>query len=284
MPDRPSFAELLLSAVNAFDYAGVDTPQLDARLLLSHAAGITHAEFISRTHDLVDEAIQDRFSDYVSRRLASEPVHRITGSREFYGREFELGPGSLVPRPDTETLVDIVVGTISDKSQPLKILDLGTGSGAIAVTLACELPAVNVVAVDISENALLDCAANASRLGVENRVHTLQSNMFENVEGVFDLIVSNPPYIPTGDLDRLAPEVRQHDPLGALDGGVDGLDFYRLIFSEAREHINAKGHLVMEFGIDQSDQMKSLARKHGWRDIIIRNDLAGIPRVLMANS
>jgi len=284
MPEQPSFADVLLSAVSAFDYAGIDTPQMDARLLLSHAAGISHSDLISRMHDLVPHEIQATFSGFVSRRLGSEPVHRILGKREFYGREFLLGPDALVPRPDTETLIDVILQKYVGRPEKLRILDLGTGSGVIAITLACEIPDSDVVAVDISKDVLENCSENALRLGVGDRMQTLYSNMFEKLEGRFDLIVSNPPYIPTQDLEGLAPEVKMHDPKRALDGGADGLTFYRQIFAAAPEFLKQEGTLVVEFGIGQSELIRDIASSCGFSDLSVHQDLGGIARVMVARS
>ncbi len=282
MSDHPTFAEVLLSAVNAFDYAKFDTPQMDARLLLCHAADISHTKLISSMHDAVSENVQQRFSEFVARRIAFEPVHRIIGMREFYGRDFVLGSEALIPRPDTETLIDTVLSKFEDRSAEMRILDLGTGSGVIAVTLACEFPNASVVAVDVSEDAVANCIENGEQLGVGGRLQVLHSDLFEKVSGKFDLIVSNPPYIPTADLEGLAPEVRLHDPLRALDGGADGMDFYRRIFARAKEFLKPDGMLALEFGFGQSDEISELAVANTFRDVSLHKDLGGIARVLIA--
>ena len=283
MVDHPNIADVLLSAVQAFDYAGVDTPQMDARLLLCHAAGISHAQLISIMQEPASTEMQRVFASLVSRRLANEPVHRIIGMREFYGRDFILGPDALIPRPDTETLVDVVLEKIGDRGQPLSILDLGTGSGVIALTLACEFSNAQVTAVDVSESVLENCQENSKRLGVVDRVTALKSDMFENVDGAFDLIVSNPPYIPTKDIKALSPEVRLHDPERALDGGTDGLDFYRQIFSSAQDYLKQGAMLIVEFGIGQTDDISQLATDNAFENLEVHYDLGGLPRVLSVN-
>lgn len=280
MADHPGFADVLLSAVEAFDYAGIDTPQMDARLLLCHVAEISHSQLISRMQEPVSNEVQQAFAAVVSRRLANEPVHRIIGKREFYGREFVLGIDALIPRPDTETLVDVVLEKITDRNQPLTILDLGTGSGSIALTLACELGKSQVIAVDVSEPVLENCRENSANLGVSDRVTVLKSDMFEYVEGEFDLIVSNPPYIPTNDIGGLSPEVRLYDPQRALDGGMDGLDFYRQIFASAKDYLKQGSMLIVEFGIGQADNISQLASDNGFVNLEVHSDLGGLPRVL----
>ena len=283
MVDHPNIADVLLSAVQAFDYVGFDTPQMDARLLLCHAAGISHAQLISIMQEPASTEMQRVFASLVSRRLANEPVHRIIGMREFYGRDFILGPDALIPRPDTETLVDVVLEKIGDHGQPLSILDLGTGSGVIALTLACEFSKAQVTAVDVSDAVLENCQENSKRLGVVDRVTVLKSDMFENVDGAFDLIVSNPPYIPTKDIKALSPEVRLYDPERALDGGTDGLDFYRQIFSSAQDYLKQGAMLIVEFGIGQTDDISQLATKNGFENLEVHYDLGGLPRVLSVN-
>lgn len=282
MSDQPTYGNLLNSAVSAFDYAGLDTPQMDARLLLLNIANLSHAELISQMHDPVPELVQSTFADYVSRRLSSEPVHRILAMREFYGREFVLQPDALIPRPDTESLIDVALQSVEDRTKALRILDLGTGSGIIAITLACEFPNADVLAVDISSEAVKNCAENADRHGVSKQVSALRSDLFEQVDGKFDLIVSNPPYIPTSDLNGLSSEVRKHDPIRALDGGADGFDFYRRIFTSAHEFLADDGLLALEFGVDQSEQLEALAVKQGYINTGITKDLGGVPRVLVA--
>ena len=283
MVDHPNIADVLLSAVQAFDYAGFDTPQMDARLLLCHAAGISHAQLISIMQEPASTEMQRVFASLVSRRLANEPVHRIIGMREFYGRDFILGPDALIPRPDTETLVDVVLEKIGDHGQPLSILDLGTGSGVIALTLACEFSKAQVTAVDVSDAVLENCQENSKRLGVVDRVTVLKSDMFENVDGAFDLIVSNPPYIPTKDIKALSPEVRLYDPERALDGGTDGLDFYRQIFSSAQDYLKQGAMLIVEFGIGQTDDISQLATNNGFENLEVHYDLGSLPRVLSVN-
>ncbi|MEL7428951.1 MAG: peptide chain release factor N(5)-glutamine methyltransferase, partial [Pseudomonadota bacterium] len=206
----------------------------------------------------------------------------ITGLREFYGRPFTLSAETLVPRPETELLVDLAISFLSTRPGPARVLDIGTGSGAIAVSIACEVAKSHVTASDISVDALTTAKANASSLDVLNRIDFCQSDVLEGVAGTFDVIVSNPPYIPSADIMALDREVRDHDPLSALDGGPDGLEFYRRIIAGAGEHLAADGALLLEFGIGQSEAVSTIARDGGFSSQEIFKDLAGLDRVMLA--
>lgn len=277
MPEHKTIAEVLQDATTAFRLAGLETPQLDAKLLMQHVTGYSSAGLISNSRQVVEPAEFLAFKSVMNRRLAREPVHRITGQREFFGRMFVLSAQTLVPRPDTEILVETV---LSD--QPQKILEIGVGSGAIAVSLACELQQVQILASDISQNALDTASKNAMTHGVSDRIKFVQADVYDGVEGLFEAIVSNPPYIPSNDMALLQDEVRNHDPALALDGGQDGLDFYRRTLEKAPDFLTESGCVCLELGIGQAQAVSLIAKCAGFENIKIFKDLNGIERVLKA--
>ena len=257
--------------------AGCDTPQLDARLLLQHAAELTREDLILEPHRQVAEDRAKRFRDLVGRRSARQPVSRILGEREFYGRVFRLTPDVLDPRPDTETLVDAALKLMVRGG---RIVDLGCGSGAIIVTLLAERPDATGTAVDISPVALDVAGDNARRLGVAARLTLQHGNWFDGLSGRFDLIVSNPPYIPAADIAGLSPDVREHDPAIALSGGADGLDPYRAIAARAAAHLEPDGHVLVEIGAGQADDVEAIFATAGFRAVRRHADLGGHTRCL----
>lgn len=278
-----SLGNLLDDAAGQFKRANLPTPDLDARLLLEHVASYSHAELISRRDDLVETDIVEAFRSCVDKRLVGTPVHRITGEREFYGRMLQLSDGTLIPRPDTEILVDVCLKLLSGYQRQVRVLEIGTGSGAIAVSLASEASDILISATDISQDALQTATSNAERLGVAEKIEFLLTDLFNGVEGSFDLIVSNPPYIPSSDIDELDREVREHDPIKALDGGLDGLDFYRAIFKDGKRHLQAGALIAVECGIEQASQLQKIAQAEGLKPVLVEKDLAGIERVFVAS-
>jgi release factor glutamine methyltransferase len=228
---------------------------------------------------IVPPDVAARFASFTQRRRKSEPVSRILGNREFYGRSFQVTPDVLDPRADTETLIGAVLG-LNGKG-PLRILDLGTGSGAIAVTLLAELPEATAVASDLSAAALSVAKGNAEALGVAGRVSFVQTNWLEGIDGRFDLIVSNPPYVPLGDIAGLAPDVREFDPPRALDGGPDGLEAYRRIAGDAGGHLAPKGHVILEIGAGQENAVNNLLKAQGFVRESRHFDLSGHVRCLV---
>lgn len=240
----------------------IETPQLDARLLLQQATGFSREDLILDPRRGVEAAVVEKFRQFIARRLAHEPVSRILGYREFYGRPFKVTSAVLDPRPDTETLIDLALPLMTGNC---RILDLGTGSGAIIVTLLAELPAASGVAVDLSSAALSVARANAEALGVASRLTFLEGNWFQPVTGHFDLIIANPPYIPTGGIPDLEPDVRDYDPHLALAGGLDGLDPYRLIAAEAGAHLAPNGHIVVELGAGQAADVEVIFAQTGFQ-------------------
>jgi release factor glutamine methyltransferase len=221
--------------------------------------------------------------DALARRIAHEPVYRILGHRAFYGLDLRLSPATLEPRPDTEALVDLCLPFLRGRvaAGNCRILDLGTGTGAIALALLSQIPEATAVGTDISAQALETAAANADINGMKDRFDPIVSDWFSAIEGQFSLIVSNPPYIPTEDIGMLAPEVRDHDPAKALDGGTDGLNAYRRIAAGAAGHLEAGGRVAVEVGFDQRRAVSAIFEASGLAPIESARDLCGHERALM---
>lgn len=258
---------------------GIETSALDARLLLQAALSLGHEDIVADPDMVPPTDAVAQFWSLIERRNAFEPVSRILGFREFYGRRFCVTPAVLDPRADTETLVDTAL-TLARGKVPFRILDLGAGSGAIAVTLLAELPDAIAVGTDLSTAALLVAKNNAEALGVADRVRFIPANWFDGVTGEFELIVSNPPYIPLGEITSLPPDVRDFDPPKALDGGPDGLEAYRRIASGAGGHLAPKGHVILEIGAGQENAVNDLFRGQGFDREGRHFDLAGHMRCL----
>jgi release factor glutamine methyltransferase len=271
---------LLKQASELLAAHGIDRAALDARLLFQAASGLRHEDIVAEPDFIVPPGVAAHFLSLIERRRKFEPVSRILGSREFYGRSFRVTADVLDPRSDTETLIGAVLGLAKGKG-PLRILDLGTGTGAIAATLLAELPGATAVASDLSAAALAVAKGNAEALGVAGRASFVQANWFEGIGGTFDLIVSNPPYIPLGDIAGLAADVREFDPARALDGGPDGLEAYRRIASGAGGHLAAKGHIVVEIGAGQENAVNELFTGQDFVRESRHFDLAGHIRCLV---
>lgn len=268
-----------------FAKMGVEDPRSDAEVLL---CAVLKCERLTLYVDFERPLTEEELAlmrSYVLRRAKHEPINYILGEKAFMRNVFKVTPATLVPRPETELLVESLV-----KAAPLlrpegdvKILDIGTGSGAIIVSLLDYLPQAKGVGVDISVDALVVAKENAEKIGVKERCGFLRSDVFSRVplEKKFDIIVSNPPYIPAADIAGLAQDVQQ-EPHGALDGGVDGLDFYRRICAEAAEHLADDGLLAFEIGINQSEAVCELCLAHGFKKAVVRKDYAGIDRMVFA--
>ncbi|MCB1423048.1 MAG: peptide chain release factor N(5)-glutamine methyltransferase [Nitratireductor sp.] len=278
--ERLRVGELLANANRRLADGGIETPALDARILLAEALSMEPGQVISCGGEIAAGEAVKAFKAMVDRRLAGEPVHRILGRREFFSRMFHLTPECLIPRPETELLVERVLEDVGPDTSA-RFADIGCGSGAICVSLLAERPGLAAVATDLSEGALAATRENAKRHGVAERLETVRASYLENVEGPFSFIVSNPPYIATGDLAGLSREVREHDPQLALDGGADGLEAYQAILSCAPQHLEADGRLYLETGHGQHDAIMQLAKELRWGIVSSHLDLSGLERMVV---
>ena len=264
--------------------AKLDTPDLDAQLLVEWVTGATRLDLISSPEKLIAEEQIAKLNDALERRISGEPVHRIIGMREFYGLPFRLSPETLEPRPDTEALVDLVspyVEKLIDTHGRALMLDMGTGTGAIAISLLHKFEKLYGVGLDVADGALAMARINAAQNGVSDRFAALKSDWFSTVTGRFHLIVSNPPYIPHQEITALSREVREHDPMAALDGGADGLDFYRALASEAKEYLYEGGIVAVEIGAGQFDDVGAIFESAGFRLSDSASDLGGHRRAMV---
>jgi release factor glutamine methyltransferase len=269
---------------DAFRRAGLDSPELDARLLIGHALGLDHTGLVIEANRSLGGDEAATLIAIAARRIEREPVARIVGNKEFWGLALRISKSTLVPRPETETVVEAALAAIDEggpRSRALCIADLGTGSGALLVALLTELPNATGIATDISADALVTARDNARNLGLHPRAHFVACDFGAALARSFDLVVSNPPYIMSGDIAELAPEVR-HDPRRALDGGADGLAAYRTIAGQAAGLLKPEGHLVVELGMGQEASVAALFRAAGFATRPTHADLAGIPRALQA--
>ena len=255
----------------------IDNAARDARILVAHALGIPKSQLALNTNENVPEETRSSLEKLISRRINREPIAKILGKRQFWGRTFFINEDVLDPRGDTETLIDYVI------DRPVRsVLELGTGSGVIAISLACEWKEVNVVATDISEAALLVAQINAKNFDVEDKIDFLKSDWFEAIEGKFDLIISNPPYIGLSELNEISQEVLNHDPELALFAGSDGLGAYERIIPELTKFLNPGGTVVLEIGASQSDSVKTLMNSSGLSEVKTLKDLARRDRLVTA--
>jgi release factor glutamine methyltransferase len=277
--------EILNWTKQYFEARGVENPRLDAEVLL---CAVLHCErvmlYVDFERPLSAEELA-QYREYVRRRGAFEPLAYILGEKAFMRNSFKVTPATLVPRPETELLVESLVRVaplLKDEGE-VKILDIGTGSGAIVVSLLDYLPKAKGVGVDISVDALIVAKENSERIGVNRRIGFVRSDVFSKLplEKKFDIIVSNPPYIPAADIAGLDKDV-QREPRGALDGGVDGLDFYRRITRDAAAHMDSEGLLAFEVGMGQADAVRTLCVEHGFSITGVRKDYAGIERMVFA--
>ncbi|MFL6429455.1 MAG: peptide chain release factor N(5)-glutamine methyltransferase [Acidobacteriaceae bacterium] len=252
----------------------------DAELLLLHITGLTRAELLTHPNRQLTDAQSDAYRDAIARRARHEPVQYITGVQEFYGRSFAVTPAVLIPRPETEHLVETVLAI---RPEPRHILDIGTGSGILAVTLALELPHSAVTATDVSADAIAVAQQNAQGLGAGDRIRFRESDLFACLRerDRFDCIVSNPPYVATSQV--LEPQVRDYEPAIALYAGEDGLAVYRRLIPEAHARLGRHGHLLLEIGEGQRGAIGGMLRDSGFEDIRFIDDLQGIARVAIAS-
>jgi release factor glutamine methyltransferase len=269
---------------NRFRAGSIESAELDARILVGAALGLDLTELIAAGRMLLTADQSLRIEDFARRRCRGEPVARIIGGKEFWGLPLQLSPATLVPRPDTETVVELALEMLRADTRPdrrLRIGDIGTGSGAILLALLSELPDGYGVGTDISEAALRTARTNAANLGLADRAGFVACCYAAALSDGFDLIASNPPYIRSAEIAGLATEVRDHDPLDALDGGADGLDAYRAIIPQAAGLLAERGALVVEVGHTQSEDVRQLMSAAGLTiDVPAKIDLAGIERAV----
>jgi release factor glutamine methyltransferase len=261
--------------------AGIDTAMLDGRLIIRYVTGLSDIDLIASPQTPVCDEHILQIEEMINRRQAGEPVSRMIGCKEFFGRGFKVAPATLDPRPDTEVLVEAGLRLLRGEG-PVRVLDIGTGTGVIVITLLAEMLSATGVATDMSEEALNVCRSNAVTLGVDDRLETVCTNWAGGVTGKFDLVVSNPPYIASHEIAGLAADVRDYDPGLALDGGPDGLDAYRAILSDAAGLLRPEGHVLVEFGKGQHEEVVQIAAQEGFAVIdgstgLIR-DLTGVIR------
>ena len=267
--------KVLANTANKLSESGIEGAARDARILTAYALQVPISELSLKINEQVSGEITSKLEKLILRRTHREPISKILGRREFWGRTFSINKNVLDPRGDTETLIEFVI------EKPVKsVLELGTGSGAIAITLACEWKEVHVTAIDISEEALSLAKSNAEKFNVQNKIDFFKSDWFEVVKGSFDLIISNPPYIGLIEKDEISTEVIKYDPEIALFAGRDGLDAYKKIIPNLAKFLNPDGFVVLEIGAYQSNQVKNMMNVVGYIDTQIVKDLSGKDRLV----
>jgi release factor glutamine methyltransferase len=281
MPDDESNSSsraMLDEACLFLTAAGIETARLDAEVLLAHACGSSRAALIPGLTSIDGDAAE-KFRAMIARRAAREPVAYIIGSKEFFSLDFEVTRAVLIPRPETETLVEAALKFLLTHGEP-RVLDIGTGSGAIAIAIAANAPNARIIATDISKAALEVARRNAIRHRCEDRIEFVAADLFPEGDSHFDLIVSNPPYVAEADFEALAPEIRLHEPPVALVFGEDGLDMYRRIAADSRSRVKADGAVMVEIGAGQASSVEALFRRAGFSNIDAVRDLAGLERIV----
>ncbi len=254
-----------------------ETPRLDARLLLAHALGLNRNDLIRDPARVIDD---DDYRTLLARRLAREPLALIVGRREFWSLEFQVSPATLVPRPDSETVIEAALAAFAGKPAPTRVLDLGSGTGCLLLAILSEFPSAFGIGLDRNPAAAALAKTNAATLGLAGRSAFLAGDWTAPLAGRFDLIVSNPPYIPSADIPLLMPEVAGHEPRSALDGGADGYDAYRAIIADLNNRLAPGGTAVLELGQGQAISVQDIARESGFA-AALRLDLAEIPRAIV---
>lgn len=275
-----TLAEALRAAAARLTAAGVAEARLEARVLAGEAFGLSRESLLARDDQAARPEDLARLDDLLARRIGGEPTARLLGRQEFWSLEFGLGPETLIPRGDSETIVEAALAGIADRAQPLRIVDFGTGSGCLLLALLSELPKAAGLGVDASAATLAVAARNAERLGLAARASFQLGDWGRGLSGPFDLVVSNPPYIRDGDIAALASEVARFEPHRALAGGADGLDCYRALAPVVARLLAPEGRAVLEIGQGQADEVEAIMAATGLTPAGRRADLAGIDRAL----
>lgn len=279
---KNSVMNILKSATTRLETAGIENPRLDAEILLAHVLKWRRLNLYMDAEKILPLGNVLRFNELINQRLNGSPVAYIVGKKEFMGLTFAVNENVLIPRPETEILTELVGEYLRGLGREVIFADLGAGSGAICISILKFVKSARAIAVDISEEALEVAKFNAAKFYVEDRIKFFCGDLFAPLTGKFDAIVSNPPYIPTCELETLQAEV-QREPLIALDGGEDGLNFYRRIISAAPQFLSENGILAVEIGINQALEVKKMFEAANFGDVTIFKDLAGIERVIASN-
>lgn len=275
-------AELVQSVARRLEDVGITEGRLEARLLLGEATDWTLEKIVAERDTPLESGVVARVERLAARRLAREPMSHVLGWREFWSLRFKVTSDVLTPRPDSETLVEAVMRALPDRAAKLRLLDLGVGSGCLLLSLLHELPHASGVGIDRSARALVVARQNARALDLAGRAELRAGDWGDGIEEVFDIVVSNPPYVPSDDIETLDPEVSEHEPWLALDGGADGLDCYRRLAGQLGYLVRPGGIVALEVGKGQAAMVARLIRAAGFIDISTHNDLAGIPRAILA--
>jgi release factor glutamine methyltransferase len=283
MTPPETIGSMLGTAAAALEKAGFDETRRRARRLLAAALDLSASEVFARIDRMITDDEGQQIATLLARMIQHEPLSRILGVREFWGLEFRLSPDTLDPRPESETLVEAALACLADRGRAYRILDLGTGTGCLLLALLSELPAAAGIGIDAALGAVAVARENAERLGLAERAEFVVGDWAESPAETFDLVVANPPYIATGDIATLPPEVRDFDPPRALDGGADGLAAYRAIASRLPLLIKPRGVFAGEVGQGQADKVAALVAAYGLTVDKVASDLAGIPRCVVAH-
>jgi release factor glutamine methyltransferase len=282
----PKLSEAITEGAARLEYSAVAEARRTAGVLLCHVLGIERTHLLTRSNESISEANYELFLRLVDRRAEGEPLQYITGHQEFYGLDFIVTPDVLIPRPETEFLVERVLKLIEESTEPSPlIVDVGTGSGCIAVSIAVNATLARVLATDVSLSSLDIAMKNAATHGVRDRIEFLAGDLLaplagRDLEGAIDILASNPPYVNARSVDQLQPEVRDWEPHAALLGGPEGLDFYRRLFEDTFVYLKPDGFMVIEIGYDQFAAIEELSVAYSWEILDVTRDLQDIPRTL----
>ena len=282
MKQKLSLGTLYTSLKNELKLSGVESASMETRILLAHSLNISDAIIIGYPETLVDSEHIDIIKSKINRRISGEPISYIVGSREFWSLSFKVTPDTLIPRQESELLIDLALQNISDHKLPLSILDLGTGSGCLLLSLLSELPFARGVGIDISQPALNVAINNAKDMNLSSRVSFQNRDWFEGLEGQFDLILSNPPYIKRNKIPNLAAQIRDFEPVLALNGGNDGLEHYRRIGQDCSKKIAPSGFLLLEIGASQAVDVSDILLKSGLSKVKVYTDFSNLDRCILA--